>query len=248
MKMKIALVTGANKGLGFATARQLGRSGATVIVGARDAARGKRAVEELRADGIVAEPLALDVTDPVSVRAAAEEIKRRHGRLDVLVNNAGVLPEATRADRVGAPLDAAMFRETFETNVFGAVAVTQALLPLLKASQAGRIVNVSSTMGSLSDQTNPESPYYGVVMPAYQASKAALNCMTIALAKALAGSKVKTNSVCPGWVQTDLGGEANKAAAPLTPEQAAHVVADAALVGEDGPSGAFIDAEGTVGW
>jgi NAD(P)-dependent dehydrogenase (short-subunit alcohol dehydrogenase family) len=246
--MKIALVTGANKGLGFATARELGRSGAKVLVAARDATAGESAVRQLRAEGVDADALALDVTDPASVKAAADEVTRRYGRLDVLVNNAGVLPEATKADRVDGPLDAAMFRETLETNLFGAVAVTQALLPLLRDSQAGRIVNVSSTMGSLDDQANPESPYYSLLVPAYQTSKAALNSVTIGLSKALADSNVKVNSVCPGWVQTDLGGEANKAAAPLTPEQASKVVARAALFDDDGPSGTFIDANGAVPW
>jgi NAD(P)-dependent dehydrogenase (short-subunit alcohol dehydrogenase family) len=246
--MKIALITGANKGLGFATARELGRSGAKVIAGVRDIAKGEQAVRQLLVEGVDAETLALDVTHPSSVQAAAEEFGRRHGHLDVLVNNAGILPEVTKAERVDAPLDAAMFRETFETNLFGAIAVTQALLPMLLASEAGRIVNVSSTMGSLSDQANPDSPYYGLVVPAYQASKAALNSVTIGLSKALADSHVKVNSVCPGWVQTDLGGEANKAAAPLTAEQASEIVARVALVGEDGPSGAFLDAGGTVAW
>jgi NAD(P)-dependent dehydrogenase (short-subunit alcohol dehydrogenase family) len=246
--MKIALVTGANKGLGFATARELGRSGAKVLVAARDRAAGESAVSQLRAEGVDAENLALDVTDPASVKAAADEVARRHGRLDVLVNNAGVLPEATMADQVDGPIDAAMFRVTLETNLFGAVAVTQALLPLLRASQAGRIVNVSSTMGSLNDQADPGSPYYGLVLPAYQTSKAALNSVTIGLSKALADSNIKVNSVCPGWVQTDLGGDANKAAAPLTPEQASKVVARTALLDDDGPSGTFIDANGTVPW
>lgn len=246
--MRIALITGANKGLGFATARELGRAGLKVLVGSRDAAAGERAVRHLRAEGLDAEPLTLDVTDPGSVQAAGAEVRQRHGRLDVLVNNAGVLPEVTKADRVEGPLDAAMFRETLETNLVGAVAVTQAVLPLLRASEAGRIVNVSSTMGSLNDQADPESPYYGMLLPAYQTSKAALNSVTIGLAKALAGTRVKVNSVCPGWVQTDLGGEANKAAAPLTPGQASKVVARAALLDDDGPSGAFIDAAGTVPW
>jgi NAD(P)-dependent dehydrogenase (short-subunit alcohol dehydrogenase family) len=245
--MKIALVTGANKGLGFATAGRLGRSGARVIVAARDISRGERAVRQLRADGVDAEPLTLDVSDAASVRSAAEELERRHDRLDVLVNNAGVLPEVTKAEMLNGPADPAMFRETFETNLFGVVAVTQALLPLLLASDDARIVNVSSTMGSLSDQTDPDSPYYGLVLPAYQASKAAVNSLTIGLSKALAGSNIRVNSVCPGWVRTDLGGEANRAAAPLSAEQASEVVARAALA-DDVPSGVFLDAGGTVAW
>jgi NAD(P)-dependent dehydrogenase (short-subunit alcohol dehydrogenase family) len=246
--MKVALVTGANKGLGLATAERLGQAGARVLVGARDAAKGKAAVAELRRQGIEAEALALDVSDSASVRAAADEVERRHGRLDILVNNAGILPEATAAERSDGPLDVGMFKNTFGTNVFGAVAVTQAFLPLLRAAESARVVNVSSTMGSLSDQGNPDSPYYGVVVPAYQASKAALNSMTIGLSKLLADTGIKVNSVCPGWVKTDLGGDDNKAAAPLAPGEAAEVVAAVALVGEDGPTGAFIDAEGPVAW
>ena len=176
--------------------------------------------------------------------AAVERVTREHGRVDILVNNAGILPEATAAE-ADQPLDLDLFNRTFSTNVLGAVAVTQAFLPLLRASDAGRIVNVSSTMGSLSDQVNPESPYYGLVVPAYQTSKAALNGLTIALSKALAGSAIKVNSVCPGWVQTDLGGPDNRAAAPTSADEAAHVVVRAALLGPAGPSGTFFDDAGT---
>jgi NAD(P)-dependent dehydrogenase (short-subunit alcohol dehydrogenase family) len=246
--MKIALVTGANKGLGYATAKQLARADAKVILTARDSARGEDARRQLLGEGIDADLLSLDVTDPESVHAAAGEVERRYGRLDILINNAGVLPEVTGGDRVNGPLDVEMFRDTFETNVFGVVAVTQAFLPLLRASERGRIVNVSSTMGSLSDQTNPDSPYYGLVLPAYQTSKAALNSITIALSKALADTPIKVNSVCPGWVQTDLGGDANKAAAPLTPDQAAGVIVGMAQLGADGPTGTFADASGPVAW
>jgi NAD(P)-dependent dehydrogenase (short-subunit alcohol dehydrogenase family) len=126
--------------------------------------------------------------------------------------------------------------------------VTEAFLPLLRESEGGRIVNVSSTMGSLADQTDPESPYYGLVLPAYQTSKAALNSITIGLSKSLAGTKIKVNSVCPGWVQTDLGGPENRAAAPMTPEQGASIVTKLALTGNDGPTGQFLDANGPVRW
>jgi NAD(P)-dependent dehydrogenase (short-subunit alcohol dehydrogenase family) len=244
---RIALVTGGNRGLGLATARRLGEHGATVIVGARDAARGAHAVRTLREAGIDAEGVALDVTDLTSVRAAADEVRRRHRRLDVLVNNAGVLPEATAAD-ADAPIDLELLRRTFETNVFGAAAVAQAFLPLLRLSEAGRIVNVSSTMGSLADQLDPASPFHGLVVPGYQASKAALNALTVSLSKALADTAVKVNSVCPGWVQTDLGGSANRAAAPLTAEEAARIVVAAATPAADTPTGAFLSADGRVAW
>jgi len=247
MTQQIALVTGANRGLGLATARGLGELGMTVVVGSRDAGRGEQAAATLRRDGIAAEAVAIDVTDIATVRAAAARLDRVHGRLDVLVNNAGILPEAT-AGGVGRPLDAELVRRTLETNVFGAAAVTQAMLGLLRRSPAGRIVNVSSTMGSLADQTDPDSPYHGLVVPGYQASKAALNSLTIGLSKALADTPIKVNSVCPGWVQTDLGGPENRAAAPLTAGEAARVVVAAATVDEDGPSGAFLSAGGAVPW
>jgi NAD(P)-dependent dehydrogenase (short-subunit alcohol dehydrogenase family) len=246
--MKIALITGANKGIGFATARRLGEAGAKVIIGARDASKAEQAMRALREDGLDAESVTLDVADRSSVAAAAEALGRRHRRLDILVNNAGVLPEVTQAERVNGPLDLDMFRATFETNVFGAVAVTNAFLPLLGVAEAARIVNVSSRMGSLADQSNPESPYYGVVVPAYQTSKAALNSITIALSKSLAGTPIKVNAVCPGWVKTDLGGPQNKADAPLTADEAARVAVSMALLGDDGPTGTFVDAEGTVDW
>ncbi|WCB92241.1 Oxidoreductase UcpA [Baekduia alba] len=246
--MTIAFITGANKGLGFAAAGQLGRSGAKVILGARDAGKGAAAAARLREQDIDAEAVKIDVVDLASVRAAAARVRDEHGQLDILINNAGVLPEATGADRVTGPMDVRMFKDTFDTNVFGAVAVTEAFLPLLRAAPAARIVNVSSTMGSLADQADPQSGYYGMVLPAYQTSKAALNSMTIALSKALAGTAVKVNAVCPGWVQTDLGGADNKAAAPLTPDEGASIITKLALIGDDGPTGGFFDQSGPVRW
>jgi NAD(P)-dependent dehydrogenase (short-subunit alcohol dehydrogenase family) len=243
---KIALVTGASRGLGMATARRLGQTGAKLMIGVRDTASGERAVKDLRSERIDAETLVLDVTSIASVEAAARRVQDRHGRLDILVNNAGILPEATEGgDR---PVDLKLFKKTFETNLFGAVSVIQEFLPLLERSQAGRIVNVSSTMGSLADQLNPESPYYGVVVPAYQASKAALNGLTIALAKLLRDTPIKVNSVCPGWLKTDLGGADNRAAAPMTADEGAQIVVAMACVPADGPSGRFVDRDGVVPW
>ena len=244
---KVALITGGNRGLGLATARLLGQAGVTIIIAARSEERSHEAVVTLRREDIYASAIRVDVDDPDSVATAVDRVAREHGRLDILVNNAGILPEATTPD-ASQPLDLDLFTRTFNTNVLGAVAVTQAFLPLLTASEAGRIVNVSSTMGSLSDQVNPESPYYGMVVPAYQASKAALNGLTIALSKALAGSAIKVNSVCPGWVQTDLGGPDHRAAAPTTATDAAHVVVEAALLDRTGPSGTFFDAAGPIAW
>ena len=245
---KIALVTGASRGLGLETARRLGRrDGYTVIVGAREAAAGERAVQALRDDDIDAEMVVLDVTSPASVAAAADRVTSRHGRLDALVNNAGILPEATEATENG-PIDVEMFRRTFDTNVFGAVSVAEHFLPLLRRSPAGRIVNVSSTMGSLADQGDPDSPYYTVVVPAYQGSKAALNAFTIALSKTLADTDIKVNSVCPGWLQTGLGGADNRAAAPMTAAEGAEIVTEMACLPDDGPTGSFVDRDGPVAW
>lgn len=248
MTKSIAFITGANKGLGYATAARLGEAGLRVVIGARDRARGEEAAARLRERGIDATALEIDVNDDNSVRAAAETLRGEHGRIDVLINNAGVLPEAAAAHRVTGPMDTAIFRETFATNLFGVVATTEAFLPLLLAAPQGRIVNVSSTMGSLADQSDPASPYHGLVVPAYQASKAALNSITIGLAKSLADSNVKVNAVCPGWVQTDLGGPQNRAAAPTPADDAARIVADMALIDEDGPTGGFFDAAGSVRW
>jgi NAD(P)-dependent dehydrogenase (short-subunit alcohol dehydrogenase family) len=247
MTTKVAVITGANRGLGFATARRLGQSGVKVMVGARSRASGEGAVDRLRREGLDAEPLHIDVDSAASVRQAATLMEEQHGRIDILVNNAGILPEAT-ASEVDRPLDLRLLRQTFETNVFGTISVTNEFLALLRRSASGRIVNVSSTMGSLTDQSDPSSPYYGLLVPAYQMSKAALNGFTIALSKALMDTSIKVNSVCPGWVQTDLGGPENRAAAPTTADDAAQIVVDMASIPDDGPTGQFVDRDGPVPW
>lgn len=242
---KIALITGANRGLGLEIARQLARGGATVIVAGRDVTRAEQAAEQLRAEGLDVQATQLDVTDVASVRRAAEAVLADHGVLDILVNNAGILPEATAQPH--EILDGTLFRETFETNLHGAVNVTEHLLPLLRASAAGRIVNVSSTMGSLTDQSDPGSPYYTMVLPAYQASKAALNSVTISLAKSLASTTIKVNAVCPGFVQTDLT-PVNRKQAPLAAADAARVAVRYALIDENGPTGGFFDQQAVIAW
>jgi len=243
--MQIALVTGATRGLGLATARRLALSGAHVVVGARDAAAGRAAAAALVDEGLAASSVTLDVTDLAQVRAAATEVEAAHGRLDVLVNNAGILPEATAEGR--EVVDGDLFRATYDTNVLGPVAVTEAFLPLLRRSPAGRIVNVTTRMGSLADQQDTASPYYSMVVPAYQSSKAALNAVTVALAKSLAGTPIKVTSVCPGFVQTELT-PVNRTQAPLTPAEAAEVVHRAATLPDSAPSGTFVDALGPVPW
>lgn len=243
--MKNTLITGANRGIGFAAARQLAEKDVKVLLGARDAEKGKKAVEKLKKDGLDVELLIIDVNSASSIETAAEQVKKQYGRLDILINNAGILPEATAEAR--DPLDLEMFKQTFETNFFGVISVTQAFLPLLRESDRGRIVNVTTRMGSLTDQNDPSSPYYDLVVPAYQTSKTALNGVTVALAKQLRDTPIKVNSVCPGFVQTDLTPQ-NRSQAPLTPEEAAPIIVKMALISEDGPTGEFFDADGKVPW
>ncbi|MGW2835117.1 SDR family oxidoreductase [Streptomyces sp. NPDC001286] len=238
---KIALVTGANKGIGLAVARQLGERGITVIVGARNETLGKQAADELAADGIAATALRLDVTDPVGVAEAAAEIERRHGRLDILINNAG-----TAGTFTGPPSQAgaADLREVYETNVFGVVTVTGALLPLLRRSKAGRIVNLSSHTASLALTSDPESALAGVNMIAYQSSKTALNALTLAYAKELRATPIKVNAALPGVVATDI----NHHRGHRTPAEGAAVVVRLALLEESGPSGVCLADEGPIPW
>lgn len=238
---KIALITGANKGTGFATARQLGERGVVVLVGARDETRGKEAASALTGDGITAVPLRIDVTDPGRVAEAAREIGQRYGRLDILVNNAGVAGGFT-----GTPgqASAADLREVYETNVFGVVTVTHAMLPLLRLSAAGRIVNLSSHLGSLTLNSDPMSPFADVNMIAYQSSKTALNAVTVAYAKDLCGTPIKVNAAFPGMVATDL----NHHRGDRTPAEGAVIVVRLALLEEDGPSGQCLSDDGPVPW
>ncbi|HEU5386198.1 MAG TPA: SDR family NAD(P)-dependent oxidoreductase [Streptosporangiaceae bacterium] len=244
--MPITLVTGANRGLGLAAAEALAREAHCVLLAGRDRANVHAAAVKLRAEGLDVVPVELDVTSRASIAAAADRVAQDHGRLDVLINNAGILPEATDgSEHEFANPD--LFPVTFETNLFGAVAVTEVFLPLLRRSPMGRIVNVSTTMGSLNDQANPDSAYYQLVVPAYQASKAALNSVTISLAKRLADTNIKVSSVCPGFVQTDLT-PVNKDQAPLTADQAARVVLTAATLPGTAESGAFFDMNGPVAW
>jgi NAD(P)-dependent dehydrogenase (short-subunit alcohol dehydrogenase family) len=229
---KIALITGANKGIGFATGRQLGERGMTVLVGARDAERGREAERQLRHEGADAHFIPVDVTDEESVAAAAKRIETEYGRLDILVNNAGI----ARGDGERAlPSETTLgtLRTVFETNVFGVVAVTTALLPLLRQAPAARIVNVSSEVGSIAIMTNPEGALFALTSVPYPASKAALNMVTAMYAKELRDTPIKVNAANPGYCATDLNGHHGF----RTPEQGAEVSVHLATLPDDGPSG-----------
>jgi len=234
---KTALVTGANKGIGLAIAQGLGAIGFRVAVGARDAERREEAVERLRAGGADAFGVALDVTSDDSVAAAAEAIERTAGRLDVLVNNAGIAGPLDGDAQDPTTLDLDTARTVLETNVFGVVRVTNAMLPLLRRASSPRIVNMSSNMGSLTLQTGPQ-------LAAYAPSKTMLNSITVQYARRLADTPVIVNAACPGYVATDFNGYDGT----RTPEEGAAVAVRLATLPDDGPRGGFFDDGGVVPW
>jgi len=240
---KIALITGANKGIGFETARQLARTGGIhVVLTARDADKAAAATRTLAAEGLDVECLRLDVTDEASITAAARSIEERFGRLDILVNNAGISVRAGGPRVSKETMEA--WRRTFDTNFFGLIAVTQAFLPLLQKSEAGRIVNLSSILGSITLQADPKSPIYHYKVAAYDVSKTAVNAWTVHLAYELRNTRIKVNAAHPGHVKTDMGGDA----APLEVAEGAATPVALALLGPDGPSGAFMHAGQTLPW
>ncbi len=240
---KVALITGANKGIGFETARQLGKQGITVILGARDLAKGEAASETLKKEGVDARAVKLDVVNPADVKAAAEKVEKEFGKLDILVNNAGVMFEPIGGNNASTVSEDTI-RKTFDTNFFAAIAVTRAFLPLLKKSNAGRIVNVSSILGSLTLHATEGSPIYEAKALAYDASKAALNSYTIHLAHELKGTKIKVNSAHPGWVKTDMGTDA----APMEIVDGAKTEVELATLPANGPTGGYFHMGEAISW
>jgi NAD(P)-dependent dehydrogenase (short-subunit alcohol dehydrogenase family) len=228
---KIALITGANKGIGFQTARLLGAQGMTVLVGARDEDRGRAAEAELRQSGADARFVQLDVTDEKSVQRAAEWVDAEFGRLDVLINNAGI----ARGDGSWAPSETTLptLREVFETNVFAVVSVTNGMLPLLRKAPAARIVNVSSEVGSIASVTDADSPLFQLTSVPYPASKTALNMVTAMYAKELRDSPIKVNAANPGYCATDL----NNNQGFRDPVEGAEISVHLATLPDDGPTG-----------
>jgi NAD(P)-dependent dehydrogenase (short-subunit alcohol dehydrogenase family) len=241
---QIALVTGANKGLGRETARRLAAAGMTVLAGSRDAGRGQAAAAELAADGADVRFLRLDVTDADSGKRAAAWIEETFGRLDVVVNNAGISVENRAAV---TEVTADQMRRTYETNVFGVVTVTNTLLPLLRRAGGARIVNVSSMLGSLSMAADPQGPFSawpGAFLLAYNSSKTALNALTVMWASALRAEGIKVNSADPGYVATDL----NHHSGNSTVEQGAEIIVTLATLAGDGPTGTFQAAASPRPW
>lgn len=240
---KIALVTGANKGIGLETVRQLAQQGITVLLGARDEKRGAEAAKQLKEEGLDVQFLQIDVNDTASQDNAAKFIADKFGKLDILVNNAGVAKDF-RVPASQGTLE--QWRETFETNVFNLVSLTQKLLPLVKKSDAGRIVNLTSILGSLALHSDPNSPIAGSSSSgvAYNASKAALNMFTVNLANELKDTPIKVNAAHPGWVKTDMGGQE----APLEIPDGAKTSVILATLPNDGPTGGYFFLGDSLPW
>jgi NAD(P)-dependent dehydrogenase (short-subunit alcohol dehydrogenase family) len=237
----IALVTGANKGIGREISRQLAARGVLVLMGARDRERGEKAVADLRAQGLAVEFIQVDVTSQPSVDHSAAEVERRHGRLDILVNNAGIALDWVPPSELA--VDA--LQKTFETNVFGVFRVTSALLPLLKKSKHGRIVNMSSGLGSLTRHTDPNNPLaVRDILLAYCSSKAALNMITVQFANELRSLGIKVNSANPGFTATDM----NQHRGTRTVEQGAATPVRLALLPDDGPTAGVFSDDGPEPW
>jgi NAD(P)-dependent dehydrogenase (short-subunit alcohol dehydrogenase family) len=234
---KIALITGANKGIGFEIARLLAEQGVTAIIGARDEERGRAAGEKLGLPYV-----RIDVTDEAVVAAAAKWIEQEYGRLDILVNNAGIAGSLSAPVPSGTPAQA--LREVYETNVFGVVTVTNAMLPLLRASEAGRIVNMSSELGSLTLAMDRSTPYWDANFIAYNSSKSALNMITVSYAKELMDTPIKVNAANPGYCATDL----NHHTGFRTAEQGAAIAVRLATIGADGPTGGYLEDAGDLPW
>ena len=243
---KVALITGANKGLGYETARQLGELGFAVIVTARTNEKISATVRNLQAGGVEVYGFRLEVTDGNEVAALQEFVENKFGTLDVLVNNAGVqldLPSFMPINSTET-VSSDVLRKTFETNYFSVIELTQKLLPLLKKSTAGRIVNVSSVMASLNLHSDQSSPIYDIKLLAYNSSKTALNQFTIHLAHALKNTSVKVNAAHPGWVKTDLGGDY----APMEINEGAKTIIDLCLIDDNGPNGEFLHLGNNLPW
>ncbi|HEY9255981.1 MAG TPA: SDR family oxidoreductase [Stenotrophomonas sp.] len=239
---KIALVTGATRGIGLETVRQLAEAGVHTLLAGRNGERAQAAASILKAEGLPVEAITLDVTDGKSIASAVAEVRERYGRLDILVNNAGILLDEFGRAPSEQTLDT--WRKTFETNLFALIAVTQAFLPLLKAAPAGRIVNVSSILGSIALHTDPASPIYDFKVPAYNVSKSAVNAWTVQLAYELRDTPLKVNTIHPGYVKTDM----NAGEGELEIAEGARTSVALALIGNDGPNGSFSHLGETLPW
>ncbi len=239
------MVTGANKGIGFETARQFGGKGVKVYMGSRDSERGNKAAQTLQSKGLDVAFVLLDMTKREHFVAVKNMLEQTHGRLDILVNNAAIqIEDPTWSKNTTTSISPDVLRETFEVNFFGLVELTNMLLPLIEKSDAGRIVNLTSILGSLSLHDTPSSPIYSTKTFAYNASKAALNMYTIHLAYTLKDTPIRVNSAHPGWVKTDMGTDA----APMSVEDGAKTPLELALANGNAPHGRYIHLGKELPW
>jgi NAD(P)-dependent dehydrogenase (short-subunit alcohol dehydrogenase family) len=241
---KVAFITGANRGIGLETAKELGAAGVTVVLGVRNIAKGEEAAAQLRQSGIKAEAIHYDALQDATADTAYAYLDKHYGKLDILVNNAGVLKEALVGGNNSSTVSREVLQETFQVNLFAVIALTQKLLPLLRKAPSGRIVNLSSILGSLTLHSMPNSPIDPAKGYAYNASKTALNAYTIHLAHELKDTRIKVNSAHPGWVKTDLGGPN----APMEVADSGRTSARLALLDESGPNGGFFHEADTLPW
>jgi NAD(P)-dependent dehydrogenase (short-subunit alcohol dehydrogenase family) len=246
---RVAFITGANKGIGFETARGLGELGIAVVLGSRDEAKGQTAAKALRAQGIKnVEAVTFDINRPKNHQDIVRYLEGRYGKLDILVNNAGVLLDpgdfAAPGFNTTSTVTPEILHTTFETNFFNVVALTQTLLPLIRKAPAGRIVNLSSILGSLTLHSDPKSSIYALKSFAYDASKTALNAFTVHLAQELRGTAIKVNSAHPGWVKTEMGGSA----APIEVSEGGKTSVKLATLPDDGPTGGYFHLGDTLPW
>src|SRR5687767_7249444 len=231
---RLALVTGGNRGIGFEICRCLAAEGLAVVLTARDASKGKAAAKELQDAGLEAEFHRLDVTSCRSIRACVAAVAEKRGRIDVLVNNAGIMIDPRGSRFLDSKLDT--YRDTLETNLYGPLQLAQAVVPLMKAHRYGRIVNLSSGLGQLSEM--------GAGTPAYRVSKTALNALTRIVAAEFHGSNILVNAACPGWVRTGMGGDS----APRSPAEGADTAVWLATLPEDGPNGGYFRDRKPIPW
>jgi NAD(P)-dependent dehydrogenase (short-subunit alcohol dehydrogenase family) len=241
---KVAFITGGNRGIGLETARQLGKQDVKVVIGSRDLQKGKAVAEELRADGADAEAIRFDINKQSDYKEAYDYFDKHFGKLDILINNGAVQKEGLGGANNASSVSPAILRETFETNFFRTIELTQVLLPLLKKAPEARIVNLSSILGSLTLHSDPKSFIYDAKTLAYDASKSALNAFTVHLAHELKGTKIKVNSAHPGWVKTEMGTDA----APMEIPDGAKTSVQLALLAADGPTGGFFHMGETLPW
>lgn len=245
---KIAFITGANRGIGEETATQLAEKGIHVIIGARDKAAGEAVAKKLKDRNLKADAFQFDINNAADHKKAAKFIEEKFGKLDILINNAGVMQDSQDAsggrDPNSSHISVDIVKSTFDTNFFSPIALTQTLLPLIRKSEAGRIVNLSSILASLNLHSDPKSPIYNSKLFAYNSSKTALNAFTVHLAHELKDTKIKVNSAHPGWVKTDMGGPN----ATMDIKDGGKTSVQLALLPADGPTGGFFHDGETLPW